>query len=239
MSLNLKSSFETMKMTKLIICQLLFVYTTILIAQPKFNLNCDVALKQCTSDMTCGMILHDYRISCKQELSGVRVDNCSEICQLSIVSLVTISQGRNYLHCDCSNYDYCKTVRNRMQNCYEQVNLPIADTKNIQARSCRVTEMYCQANSQCLQALDYYKQLCESAIQGNECTRRCNHSISLLKRQRWGHDITQCVCDGGNADKCLIEKNNIQNLCFTSKASIFDPNVNFIFLTFVILSISI
>ena len=226
-------------MTKLVIFQLLFVYTTILTAQHKSDLNCSVALENCSSDMTCGMILHDYRISCKQELFGSRVDDCSQTCQLSIVSLVTTTHGKNYLNCDCNHNYYCETVRIRMRHCYERVNLPTNNIKNTQPRSCKITEMYCRANSQCLQALGYYKQLCKSAFQGNECTEKCNHSISLLKKQRWGHDITQCICNGENANQCLKEKKNIRRLCLISKASMFYPNVNFIFLIFVILLTSI
>lgn len=73
--------------------------------------SCELALRKCSKQIACGMTLHDYRLSCKQVLYGTG-KNCTEICQLAIVSLLSTPEGQQYLNCDCGSNDYCKQVKN-------------------------------------------------------------------------------------------------------------------------------
>lgn len=125
--------------------------------------------------MSCGMALHDYRISCKQELYGVS-KNCSELCQLAIISLASTPEGYDYLHCDCAKNDYCKLIRNRTQSCNPKRNSkePI--------ETCRGAELFCRADPVCNTSYDYYRRSCAELVRGKtkECSRRCNNTGNEL-----------------------------------------------------------
>jgi growth arrest-specific protein 1 len=170
--------------------------------------NCDISLKKCTNKMTCGLALHDYRISCKQELYGRSNTSCSEICQLSVISLANTAEGYEYLNCDCADNEYCNLIRERTKSCYPEVDES--------AKLCRVSELYCKADSTCLEALNYFNHLCGKTLNGKECTKRCNNSLSILMRHRAGVNMKECICDGDTNyyKKCLSEKRNIFRQCY-------------------------
>ncbi|KAI1295379.1 hypothetical protein HDE_05651 [Halotydeus destructor] len=172
------------------------------------KLNCTHALFKCSRRMSCGMSLHDYRISCKPELSG-KVANCSETCQLAIVSLATITEGHDYLHCDCAKSDYCRTVRNRTQSCNPK-RLP----KEGDHDTCRKAELFCRADQVCNASFDYYRRSCSDLIRGKtkECSKRCNNTIALLWRQKSGTPLKNCSCDKGFRS-CRKEREAIMRTC--------------------------
>lgn len=76
-------------------------------SQPQISGSCEMALRKCSKQISCGMTLHDYKLSCKQIIYGAG-KNCTEICQLAIASLLSTPEGAQYLNCDCGNNDYCK-----------------------------------------------------------------------------------------------------------------------------------
>lgn len=78
--------------------------------------SCEMALRKCSKQIACGMTLHDYRLSCKQVLYGTG-KNCTEICQLSIASLLSTPEGQQYLTCDCGPNEYCRNIRARTAAC--------------------------------------------------------------------------------------------------------------------------
>ena len=175
--------------------------------------NCDLSLKKCTVRMTCGLALHDYRISCKQELYGKTNTSCSELCQLSIISLANTAEGFDYLNCDCADNTYCNLIRNRTKSCYPEVD-PVS-------KSCRVTELYCKADPSCVEAWNYFRYLCEQMFVGKECTKRCNDSLAILTRNRVGVNVRDCSCDqiDSSYQKCRSEQNNLQKLCYGTDVS--------------------
>ena len=170
--------------------------------------NCDLSLKKCTVRMTCGLALHDYRISCKQELYGKTNTSCSELCQLAIISLANTAEGYDYLNCDCADNTYCNLIRNRTKSCYPEVD-PVS-------KSCRISELYCKADPTCVEAWNYYRYLCDKTFVGKECTKRCNDSLAILMRHRVGVNVRDCSCDQSDSsyDKCRTEQNNLQKLCY-------------------------
>lgn len=174
------------------------------------RLECTAALSKCTRQMTCGMALHDYRISCKQELYG-SVTNCSELCQLAMISLVQTSEGNEYLNCDCGNNDYCRLVRNRTKLCYPRSKTAIRE----QIQSCKGAELYCKSDSTCSNSYEYYRGHCKNLLSGKtrECSRRCNSTINLLYRQKYGNFLKNCTCDSNSSSRCKREKENIMRYC--------------------------
>lgn len=174
------------------------------------RLECTAALSKCTRQMTCGMALHDYRISCKQELYG-SVTNCSELCQLAMISLVQTSEGNEYLNCDCGNNDYCRLVRNRTKLCYPRSKTAIRE----QIQSCKGAELYCKSDSTCSNSHEYYRGHCKNLLSGKtrECSRRCNNTINLLYRQKYGNFLKNCTCDSNSSSRCKREKENIMRYC--------------------------
>ena len=199
--------------------------------------NCEISLKKCTVRMTCGLALHDYRISCKQELYGKTNTSCSELCQLAIISLSYTAEGYDYLNCDCAENTYCNLIRNRTKSCYPEVD-PVA-------KKCRISELYCKADPSCVEAWNYYRYLCEQTFSGKECTKRCNNSLSILMRHRVGVNVRDCSCDQNDSsyDKCRTEQNNLQSLCFgtemtnTSMPSSCVSNVNNLFSVIILFDI--
>ncbi|RWS02245.1 Growth arrest-specific protein 1-like protein, partial [Dinothrombium tinctorium] len=174
---------------------------------PASKSNCDIALKKCTIRMPCGMALHDYRISCKQELYGL-TKSCSEHCQLAIVSLATTAEGFEYLYCDCADNEYCKLIRRRTQSCDPRVKNNASHRK-----PCKNAEVFCKANDICNEAYEHYKYICKDAIRGIECSKRCNNSISILWRQKAGMDLRNCSCEKQDIS-CMKESENIMKLCY-------------------------
>ncbi|RWS26141.1 growth arrest-specific protein 1-like protein [Leptotrombidium deliense] len=162
--------------------------------------------------MPCGMALHDYRISCKQELYGLS-KHCSELCQLAIISLATTSEGFEYLYCDCADNDYCRLIRRRMQSCDPRAHAKNRLDQNSHLIPCKGAEQYCKSNDQCNEAFTHYMYMCKNAIDGVECSRKCNNSISILWRQKAGVNLRNCSCEKTDT-ACVKRTENIMKLCY-------------------------
>lgn len=171
------------------------------------KMDCTIALGKCTRRMSCGIALHDYRISCKQELYGVS-KNCSELCQLSIISLASTPEGYDYIHCDCAQNEYCRLTRQRTEPCNPKRN------NRQEVDMCRGAELVCRADTVCNTSYDYYKRHCNDLIKGRtrECSRRCNNTVSLLWRQKAGHSLRNCTCEKGST-KCRRERESVMRSC--------------------------
>lgn len=171
------------------------------------KMDCTIALGKCTRRMSCGIALHDYRISCKQELYGVS-KNCSELCQLSIISLASTPEGYDFIHCDCAQNEYCRLTRQRTEPCNPRKN------NRQEVDMCRGAELVCRADTVCNTSYDYYKRHCNDLIKGRtrECSRRCNNTVSLLWRQKAGHSLRNCTCEKGSI-KCRRERESVMRSC--------------------------
>ena len=169
---------------------------------------CDISLKKCTVRMTCGLALHDYRISCKEELYGRTNETCSELCQLATISLANTIEGNEYLNCDCADNTYCNILRNRTKACYPEMEKEMA-----KSRSCRISELYCKADPRCVESWNYYRYLCESTLAGKTCSARCNTSLTILARD--GVNVRDCSCDRNDSsyDRCRTDQKNVLKLC--------------------------
>lgn len=175
--------------------------------KPKVIEKCDISLKKCTVRMTCGLALHDYRISCKEELYGRTNDTCSELCQLATISLANTAEGKEYLNCDCADNTYCNLLRNRTKACHPEMEQEMAKTG-----SCRISELYCKADPRCVESWNYYRYLCETAFIGKSCSSRCNTSLAILSRD--GVNVRQCECEPNvSYDRCRTEQKNVLKLC--------------------------
>ena len=171
------------------------------------KMDCEYAHGKCTRRMACGVAFHDYKISCKQELYGL-TKNCSELCQLSMISLASTPEGYDYLHCDCEANDYCKLVRQRTEPCNPRKN------SRQEIVMCKGAELFCRADTVCNTSYDYYRRHCNDLIQGKTrvCSRQCNNTVALLWRQKAGHSFKTCTCEKGSS-RCRREREAIMKSC--------------------------
>lgn len=171
------------------------------------KLDCEQAHGKCTRRMACGVAFHDYKISCKQELYGL-TKNCTELCQLSLISLASTPEGYDYLRCDCESNEYCKLVRQRTESCNPRRN------NRQEIVMCKGAELFCRADTVCNTSYDYYRRHCSDLIQGRTrtCSRQCNNTAALLWRQKAGHSFKTCTCEKG-ASRCRREREAIMKSC--------------------------
>ncbi|XP_067131364.1 growth arrest-specific protein 1-like [Centruroides vittatus] len=170
---------------------------------------CEEVTNQCTARHHCGLVMHSYRISCERERYGL-TDNCSDVCRISIVDLSTTLLGFQYLHCDCADDPYCRTVRDRMRSCWNERENSIRE-QELAPVGCGVARSTCLKDLVCAEAFRYYTSLCSEMLRGKTCNRRCNNSIYVLNRQKLAGQLDTCLCSDA---ECRRDKSNMLRLCF-------------------------
>ncbi|XP_023240254.1 growth arrest-specific protein 1-like [Centruroides sculpturatus] len=171
---------------------------------------CEEVTNKCTATHLCGLVMHSYRISCERERYGL-TDNCSEVCRISIVDLSTTLLGFEFLHCDCADDSYCRTVRNRIRSCWNGGDDNSSGQRQLAPVDCGVARSTCLSDAVCAEAFQYYTSLCSEMLLGNTCNRRCNNSIYMLNKQKLAGQLDTCLCSDG---ECRRDRSNMLRLCF-------------------------
>jgi hypothetical protein len=124
------------------------------------NMNCDFAISYCAKKTNCNLALHDFRISCKNEINGL-VEICSQPCQSSIITLLAIEEGNQYLNCVCINNSHCDLFKERIKVCDKWLmNRELNINKLMDNhKSCYVNQVFCASNSICNLKYQNYRYL--------------------------------------------------------------------------------
>ncbi|XP_030760204.1 growth arrest-specific protein 1-like [Sitophilus oryzae] len=182
-----------------------------LVAVVSSGIPCEEARLKCAYREGCGKALQKYLIGCSTVLQGPRPSYCPEICQLSLIALVSTEEGKALMECDCSD-EYCEDQKRRPEICRPEVSRLMEEP----IVSCRVAQWICNADAQCSTAFDYYRRLCKAMFHGKKCTRKCLNSINILRRQDKAQKLKSCKCDGSEDYNCLDIQRNMNKLCFHS-----------------------
>ena len=205
--------------TSLIIYCVLLCMTCVQIASTE---RCEAVKKVCMSRIGCGMALHNFLIGCGENL-GADMETCTTGCKRALVSLLSSEddEGLKFINCECSKNDtYCILQKSRIEVCTNDV-LPVLDKMNdpTSVLSCTLAKWICEADSSCLEALQYYETLCGSLFLGNKCTDRCNNSVAILHDQEKAKKLRTCKCDGTENFNCPGVKYYTDALCFNKTNS--------------------
>ncbi|XP_044746678.1 growth arrest-specific protein 1-like isoform X2 [Coccinella septempunctata] len=172
-------------------------------------MTCEEARMKCAYRFGCGRALQMYALDCSTVLQGPQPTHCPEVCQHSLLALLSTEEGENLMTCECSD-EFCADQKRRTEVCKPMVMRQAKEP----VLPCRVAQWICAADAQCSMALEYYNQLCRSMFHGKKCTSRCHNSISILTRQEKAAKLTNCRCDGTEEYDCRAIQKNMQKLCF-------------------------
>ncbi|KAJ8942603.1 hypothetical protein NQ318_006233 [Aromia moschata] len=173
------------------------------------SIPCEEARLKCAYRMGCGMALQNYLVGCSSVLQGPYPTHCPEICQHSLIALLSTEEGNDLMKCECSD-EYCEDQKDRSEVCRPQV----MHSMNQVVVPCRVAQWICAADAECSTAFDYYNRYCRAMFHGKKCTARCHNSISILRRQEKATKLTVCRCDGTEDYDCRAIQRNMDKLCF-------------------------
>ncbi|KAG8227007.1 hypothetical protein J437_LFUL000313 [Ladona fulva] len=112
--------------------------------------------------------------------------------------------------CRCSD-ESCESAKRRASACAPAV---AAASRPDAVLPCRVAQWVCAADPVCLNALNYYKDLCRGAFAGRKCTPKCRNSAAILQRQPKAAGLSSCRCDGREDYDCDVVRRNTERLCF-------------------------
>ncbi|KAL1513655.1 hypothetical protein ABEB36_003040 [Hypothenemus hampei] len=182
----------------------LAILTTVADAIP-----CEEARLKCAYREGCGTALQHYLLDCSGVLQGPHKHYCPQICEYSLIALVSTEEGKALMECECSD-PYCQDQKQRTEICKPNVMKIIHEP----VVPCRIAQWICNADVQCLTAFDYYQRNCKAMFHGKKCTPKCHNSISILRRQEKAQKLKMCKCDGTEDYNCHGIQRNMDKLCF-------------------------
>lgn len=156
----------------------------------------------CNGHPICNARLQLYRESC--HITSYKSDNCSEKCQLSLITLSKTVPGDQYLNCDCATNHFCLFNHGIALNC---INKALRKT----SFTCSSVEWICEQDHQCNRSLSAFKKSCSSLSEAKTCSDNCKESLSALWNSSHGFSFQKCLCD---SPVCLTEKTLLQQFCF-------------------------
>ncbi|KAF7267298.1 uncharacterized protein LOC143194868 isoform X2 [Rhynchophorus ferrugineus] len=170
---------------------------------------CEDARLKCAYRNGCGKALQNYLMGCSDVLRDIQSTHCPEICQHSLIALISTNEGKALMDCECKDSN-CEEQKRGPEICRPEV------TKIIESPvvSCRVAQWICNADAQCSTAFEYYRRNCKAMFHGKKCTPKCSNSISILRRQTKATHLKTCKCDGTEDYDCVAIQRNMNKLCF-------------------------
>ncbi|CAG9765962.1 unnamed protein product [Ceutorhynchus assimilis] len=173
---------------------------------------CEEARLKCAYRKGCGTALQNYLVGCSGVLqSPEEALYCPQVCEYSLIALVSTEEGKALMECDCSD-PYCEDQKQRTDVCKPQV----LKTINEPVVPCRIAQWICNADAQCSMAFEYYQRYCKAMFHGKKCTPKCHNSISILRRQEKAQKLKMCYCDGSEDYDCHTIQRNMDKLCFNN-----------------------
>ncbi|XP_047522162.1 growth arrest-specific protein 1-like [Pieris napi] len=169
---------------------------------------CEEARMRCAYRSGCGAALNNYMMLCSDVLAQPS-DHCPKECEHALIALTSTEEGKELMNCQCED-EYCVDAKQKIYVCRAQVLKGAADA----TASCRLSQLICQADSQCGTALVYYNDNCRSVYRGRKCSKKCLNSIEILRKQEKAAALTACRCDGNEDYDCPRMQSNLAKLCF-------------------------
>ena len=157
------------------------------------------------------MALHTFYIACASLLSGEE-KQCTTQCEKALISLVYAEDtvGKQFLNCTCSQGDkHCEEQKARIEVCDN-----VRQFNKSAIVKCSLAQLFCEADTSCLYALQYFQDHCSGLFRGEKCTSRCNNSLTILYQLASAQKILTCECDGTEDFKCLKIRRYTERLCF-------------------------
>lgn len=173
--------------------------------------SCNTVRNKCIANLGCGMALTTFHISCASLLSG-ETNECSPQCEKALISLIWAEDtiGRQFINCNCTGGDqHCEEQKARIELCEN-----VRKFNKSAVVKCSLAMWLCEADTECLIALEFYIDHCSGLIRGEKCTPRCNNSLTILYQLESAKKILTCECDGTEEFKCLKIRRYTERLCF-------------------------